>query len=352
MASQAGDESGVRARVTAQGGRVWTAVRRHARTVLPAVVAVAVVVSLVVGTGPASFAQAMQRFDARYLVPIVVVATAALILQGVRWHFLLRELHVRLRIRDTVLLSVAGQSITAILPLGDLTRAIFASEATGEDFGEVVATVTVQELIYTLLLVLVAVPALLRFHLSIAIVVVTVLAVVGIMAILVVPPLFHVVHAVIDRTPILRRLSGEIDQLQRETVALLHRPDTMGWSVLDLLRVGCSVTVFWLVVRGLGPAGFNWRQAALVLAVSYVGGAVSLIPGGAGATEATTVGIMILVGVAPGIATAAALLQRVVVTGVSTVLGFAAYAVARRRFDISGLGALHARSSRPRPAPA
>ena len=33
---------------------------------------------------------------------------------------------------------------------------------------------------------------------------------------------------------------------------LLQRPDTLGWSVLSLAGAGVSVTLFWLVVRGVG----------------------------------------------------------------------------------------------------
>jgi uncharacterized membrane protein YbhN (UPF0104 family) len=315
-------------------------IARRLRNVLPVAIVAAVVAGLVIGTGPAAFARAMTRFDVRLLVPILLASLLILVLQGIRWHYLLRELGVRLRVGETVLLSVAGQSITAILPLGDLTRAIFASEATDHDFGEIVATVTVQELTYTLLLVLSAVPGLLQFHLSIAIVVVTIAGELGVLAILTVPPLFHLVHALVARTPFLRRYTSEIDQLQHETVVLLHRPATLASSILDLARVAVAVTVFWLVVRGLTPAGVGWLQAALVLAVSYVGGAISLIPGGAGATEATTVGALILLGVEPGTATAAALIQRVLVPGISTVAGFIAYAIARRRYHVSGLRAL------------
>ena len=58
------------------------------------------------------------------------------------------------------LLNLAGQTVTAVLPLGDLTRALFASQATGAAFGATAATVTVQDLTFTSLLVIAATPAL------------------------------------------------------------------------------------------------------------------------------------------------------------------------------------------------
>lgn len=318
--------------------------RDRLRTFLPVAIGLAALAVLVLGTDPRAFAWAIAHFAVGTIPLIVACAAGALILQGIRWHFLLRELSIPVRMRESVLLSVAGQAITPILPLGDLTRAIFVTEAKDANFGQVSATVTVQELTYTLLLVLSAVPALLQLQQSLAIVVVTVLAVVGIIAILTVPQLFHVVHAVVARTPVLRRFVSVIDELQHETVELLHRPDTAGWSVLDLARVLVSATIFYLVVEGLAPHSITWWEATFVFAVSYVGGAISLIPGGAGATEATTVGALLLLGLGPGAATAAALLQRVFVSGVTALMGFGAYAIARRRYQISGLSALRARA--------
>jgi uncharacterized membrane protein YbhN (UPF0104 family) len=83
--------------------------------------------------------------------PIVLLSVLVYVLQGVRWHFLLRDVGTPFRLRDTLLISLAGQTISATVPLGDLTRAAFASTAGGTDFRVVAATVTVQELSYTLI---------------------------------------------------------------------------------------------------------------------------------------------------------------------------------------------------------
>src|SRR5579875_443156 len=326
--------------------RSWQWLRGHLRTLLPIGLGVAALVALVLGLDPSSFAAAIDRFDLRLLPAILAAAVAIPILQGMRWHFLLRELDINLRARDTILLSVAGQAITAILPLGDLTRAIFVTEVSDAEFGDAAATVTVQELSFTLLLVLAALPALVQLHASPLVITITLLGIALILAILTVPPLFRAVHALVARAPLLRRFLSQIDEPQHETVRLLHRADTAGWSSLDLGRVLVAATLFWLVVEGLGVHTVTWWEATFVLAIAYVGGAVSLIPGGAGANEATTVGALILLGLPPGLATAAALLQRAFTTGVASLLGVGAYLLARHRFpQLSGLAALQAQAA-------
>jgi glycosyltransferase 2 family protein len=315
----------------------WRALFKRA---IPALVAVAAMAALILAVDPRLLVRAMSRFELKAVPAVLALAVACYLVQGVRWHYLLREVDVRLGIRDSVLLNTAGQAITAIFPLGDLTRAIFASEATGAEFGVVAATVTVQELSYTLILVLSAAPVLLQLREGLLMMVVVVGGIAAVLAILTVRPVFCFVHRLIARTPLLRRFLRQIDGLHRETAVLLRRPDTLSWTVLDALRAALAITVVWLIVRELHPGELGWWQAAFVLALSYVGGAISLIPGGAGANEASMVGLLMLFHVDPATAAAAALLQRLFTTGVATTLGWSAYLVARRRFDLGSVLAL------------
>jgi glycosyltransferase 2 family protein len=311
---------------------------------------VAAIAGLVLVLNPGQVWRALSRFDLRLLPVIVVLYAVVYVLQGARWHFLLREAGVRLTLSDSVLLNAAGQTITALVPLGDLTRAAFAAEASRRDFGTVAATVTVQELTYTLSLVLLALPGLLALHLGFGVLAATVAGMVAIAVVLTVPPVFCLVHRLIARIPLLNRLLPAIDELQQETVQLLHRPETLSWSVLDLARAVASIAAFWLVVQGVAPGRLDWWEAAFALALSSIGGAISLLPGGVGANEASVAGLLILLGVPGGAAGAAALVQRLMMTGMALLFGLSAYAFVNRRFDLGGLFQVTAREPARRAA--
>jgi uncharacterized membrane protein YbhN (UPF0104 family) len=311
--------------------------RSWLRRVGSAVLGLAAIGAVVFVVNPSSVARAITGFRLAYIPAILALTVAFYVLQGVRWHFLLIDAGAPLRLWDTIVLNAAGQAITAIVPLGDLTRALFAAEASGTDFGKIAGTVTVQELTYTLMLVIFAIPTLLVFHLGVAAVVVTVVGIAGIVVILTVSPVFCAIHDLMARVPLLRRILPAVDELQQEAAELLHRPDALLWSVLDLARVAVAITSFWLIVEGLAPGALSWWQAAFVLALSVIGGAVSLLPGGVGANEASVVGLLLVLGVGGGIGAAAAVIQLGLTTGMSLALGFAAYAIAKRRFRIGGL---------------
>ena len=66
-------------------------------------------------------------------------------------------------------------------------------------------------------------------------------------------------------------------------------------------------------------------------------GALSLIPGGIGAYEASVLGLLVAIGLDPAAAVAAALLHRVVDKGFATVLGFTTYAAVRHRLRLTSI---------------
>src|SRR5260370_10782608 len=242
--------------------------------------------ALVFVLNPAHVGHALGAFQLALIPGIVLLYVFVFVLQGVRWHYLLGDAGARLRLWESILLNAAGQTITALVPLGDLTRAAFASEASGRDFGTLAATVTVQELTYNLMLILCALPVLLGFHLGVEVIVATLIGMMAIVGILTVSPVFCRIHRLIVHVPLLNRLLPAIDELQEETSALLHRPETLALSVLDLRRAVVSITVFWLVVQGLSPGALDWSKAGFVLALSSIGGGLTPRPGGGAPNEA------------------------------------------------------------------
>jgi uncharacterized protein (TIRG00374 family) len=331
-------------------------VSKRARRRLPAPVQRAV--TAVVGLGgiaavilflnPAKIGSALEHFQIALIAPILALSVLVYILQGIRWHYLLADVGTKLRLRDTILINLAGQTITALVPLGDLTRAAFASTADGTDFGTVAATVTVQELSYMLLLILSALPAILALGYGLAAVIPVALGIALIIVVLTVSPVFCRFHDLVAHIPFLNRILPAIDELQQETSTLLHRTDALALSVLDAARVVVAVTAFWLVLQGLEPGRIGWWQAAFVLALSTIGGAVSLIPGGVGANEASVAALLIFLGFNTGAAGGAAIIQRGLMTGLSLILGFGAYLAINKRLHLGGIFQLFAR----RPAPA
>jgi uncharacterized protein (TIRG00374 family) len=314
------------------------------RRIVPPAIGVAAVLALVLGVDPTDFGRAVSQFRVSLLPAIVAVSVGYYVLQGVRWHQLLRAIGVPLRLGQTVLINLAGQA-TAVLPLGELTRAVLVTEATGTPFGSVVATVTVQELIYTMVLIVFAVPGLLGVPHALPGVVAALALIALIFGALSWCPMYRWLRAGVSHTPGLRRILHEVDELHNDMVLLTRDPVTLLGAWISALQAAFIITALWLVCEALAPGVLSWKAAALVFAVSNVAGALSMIPGGIGAYEASVVGLLVGLGMNPGTATAVALVQRLTDKGLATAIGFGGYAVARRRMGLSGLGTLPVRRS-------
>ena len=63
---------------------------------------------------------------------------------------------------------------------------------------------------------------------------------------------------------------------------------------------------------------------------------LSFSPGGLGAVEASTAGLLVLLGISFDVATAISVMQRLADKGVNTVIGWVCYLFARRRYNLTG----------------
>ena len=310
---------------------------RWLRAAIPPAIGIAAIVALVLAFDPAQFARAIEHFNPLFLPAIVGISIAYYVIQGVRWYFLLVDVGVHIRLCDVVLLTLAGQS-TALLPLGELTRSILVTQVSRAPFGAVVAAETVQELLYTVILILFAVPGLIALPNALGGIVVILLFIALIIVGMTWCPLYRYLRWFVVHTPLLKKLLAQVDELHNDLVVLMRRPGTIGWSWLSALQAASLISVLWLVAGAIDPGALSWKGAALVFAVSNVAGLLSLIPGGLGAYEGSVIGLLIGFGVNPGAAAAIAIIQRLASQGIATGVGFASYGVARRTLGVSGLG--------------
>jgi len=309
--------------------------RKRVRALIPFAIGLAAIVALILVINPRQFGSDVRRFSIVAVPFAVLLSLTYYLVQGVRWHFLLRAVGVKLPLGDSVLLNIAGQS-TGLLPLGELTRAVLVAEVGPAELGAVVATITVQELIYTLFMIAAAIPGAFEHRAWGGAVVAALFFTVTVFVMLTVPRVFTVIRSVVRHVPGLRRFGPDIEELRRETVVLLRRPDTYLWSVLSMFGVLIAITLFWLVVHSIDPHLLTWPEAAFVYAVSHIAGAVSLLPGGLGAYEASIAGLLVASGASFQIGATIAVLHRVADKGVATVAGMVAYLIARRRHHFSG----------------
>jgi uncharacterized protein (TIRG00374 family) len=309
--------------------------RRRWLAYLPLLLALGAIAALLVYADPRKIGIAFQRFNLIYIPAVVVLAVGFYIVQGVRWWTLNRALGIKFPLRDTVFLTETGQA-TALLPLGELTRALLLSKAAAVHLGTVVASETVQELLFVFMLFALALPKALSLHLIAIAVIVPMLFVIAIVAILTVQRFYARVRRIIGRVPVLKRIRPAIDELHRDTRVLFLHADTYRYLPLSAAQAIMAVTLLWAVAQGVDPGKLSWTSAGFVYAVTQGAAWLSFSPGGLGAVEASTAGLLVLLGIQFDLAAAISVMQRLADKGLNTVIGWICYLVARRRYNLTG----------------
>ncbi|WP_338442405.1 flippase-like domain-containing protein [Synechococcus elongatus IITB7] len=126
-------------------------------------------------------------------------------------------------------------------------------------------------------------------------------------------------------TKLQRRLPGRLAHVSGDSLQSLRQ--LMQPTPL-LLATGIGVVAWsleglalWLLLQGLGSTSISAGGAILAHTSAGLLGALSLLPGGLGSTEAGTVGLLTLQGVGVAVATPAALLIRLMTLWFATGLG-------------------------------
>jgi uncharacterized membrane protein YbhN (UPF0104 family) len=284
---------------------------------------------VVVAVQPAMLARALGRASLPLIGCAALASLLYTVLQGVRWQPLLRDAGVHVSALRTVVLTVAGRA-TCLLPCGELTRAVLLCQAQRVEPGTVVGSLTVQELLYMGVLIAVAVPGSLAMHVS-AIGVGTVVAgFCGVLLILASDGVYGAVRCLLTRHRLTSGLALHVDDLQHSASTLLRSPRTLTWMPLTALSAATAITMFWLAAQAVAPGAIGWRQCAFVYTVSHMAGAASLIPGGIGAFDVSVVALLSAMGIAPGEASAVAIIAHAADKAVSTAVGATTFAIARR----------------------
>ena len=315
-----------------------TASARHfpsLRQLLPALISLAILGLIILYVHPEQLGGALSRFHLAYLPVVLSLSLAYYLLKGYQWHLFLKPLKLDHGAVETILIYLAGQP-TAILPLGELTRAFILRQHAKVNLGEVSATVVVQELLYPIFLIAAAVPGAGQFPGAQAAVVVALLGILGISTILLWPRAFNFVMRFAVRVPIIRHYAADLMSLHKDVIFIARRPATLGPALLGPVAALIAIAMFYFTVRSVG-IDLGVYQAAFVYAVAHLAGGVSLLPGGIGAYEGSMTFLLVAFGVATPVAAAIAILNRAFDRLLVTVVGTVVFFAIRRPLNLRGI---------------
>jgi uncharacterized protein (TIRG00374 family) len=133
----------------------------------------------------------------------------------------------------------------------------------------------------------------------------------------------------IARLPLGQRLAPRLETIYTTTAQLLHWRILLISTVISVVSWGFECLAFFWVLMGVGstPSWLLLLQATFIFAASTLFGLVSFLPGGLGASEVSSVGLLLaLVGLSASAATTATIVIRFCTLWFGVLLGVVALA--------------------------
>jgi uncharacterized membrane protein YbhN (UPF0104 family) len=307
---------------------------RRLRRWLPLLIAAGLLYFIVTAVNPVTLAAAARGFDWVYLLPLAGSYLLYLGFRSARWHLLMKPLRAPNSWADSLLLFAAAQS-AVMIPAGQFLLPVLQKSQHGTLIRRSAATVLVQEILFGILVLPAALPGILGYHVGGFVLLAAAIVSVGAGTLVLHEGIANICLFVIHHVPLVSRHGPNLRDLRNHIVFVVNTREAVLGSIFDLAAIAAAGTGFYIALVGLGQAHVGWVGAIGTYAFGNAVATLSALPGGLGANEGASVGVLNHLGLAPGPAAAATLIFRAVTLLLGTLLGWLVLLLCRRRFHVT-----------------
>ena len=278
---------------------------------LTAVLSVGVFLALFLLGDASRVAGAIADVDAGTLPAVFALVSLGYLIRFGKWVYYLRELGIDVPLRSSALAFFSGLMLV-VTPgkVGEVWKAWFLRDIEGVPVSPTTAVVGAERVTDLLALTGLAALGVLLYDRSATLLAIVVIAFLGGLALL---QWRRVCLALIERSralPVVGGYAEGIESFYEGAYALFRPRPLLVATAISLLAWGLEGVALWLVLESLA-GGASVVEGVFVFGLGSVVGALSLLPGGLAATEASMVGTLLALGFSSSIAAAATLVIRV-----------------------------------------
>jgi len=307
------------------------------KILIPLVLAVAVLLAFGVYARPQELADALRGFSYVWLLPALCLAFLNYVVRFVRWQYYLRVVEVPVGTRRSLGIFFSGLAMS-VTPgkLGELFKCLMLKREIDAPYARTVPVVVNERLTDLVAVLLLAGVGVARYPVGRVIFAAGVTLVVAVVVVLGLSPrLAERLAPVLARRWAREDMADGAQEMGRVFVGLLRPAPLALGTILGVAAWFAECVAFLAVFRGLGYTGISLFEATSVYALGTLAGAVSFLPGGLGATEASMAALLALLDVPRRTAAAAVLIVRACTLWFAVLLGVVSYALHMRTFGRS-----------------
>ena len=278
------------------------------------------------------------RAAAREFAPNAVLLGFALaagnyVIRIARWHYYLRCIDIALPIGESSLVFLSG-FVMSVTPgkVGEVFKSLLLFESRGVSIARTAPIVIAERLTDLVALVLLTALGSLAFEHGVIVAVGGGVLVSAMVLVVAYRPLGEAILGFGERIGPIARIMHKLHEAYESLLTMVRPGPLFIGTFLAVLAWGLECAALYVIVHGFPGLHMNWDAATFAYAASTIVGALAMLPGGLGVTEAGMTGLLQTLG-GPGmtieVATAATMLVRLATLWFAVAIGIVALGLYR-----------------------
>ncbi len=277
--------------------------------------------------------EAAQSFAPRAVALGFALAAGNYGLRIWRWHYYLRCIGVSVPLFESSVVFLSG-FVMSVTPgkVGEVFKSLLLYESRQISIVRTAPIVIAERLTDLVALVLLTAVGSLAFEHGIAIAGAGAVVVFGMLATFAYRPLGELCLGVLSRLPVLSKVSPKLREAYETLLTMLRPTALLVGTFIAVLAWGLECAALYAIVHGFAGIVLPWDAAIFAYSASTIIGALAMMPGGLGVTEAGMTGLLQKLGgpaMQPAVATAATILVRLATLWFAVAIGMVALAIYR-----------------------
>jgi uncharacterized protein (TIRG00374 family) len=276
---------------------------------------------------------AASEFAAAAVLWGFALAAGNYLIRIARWHYYLRCIGVAVPLGESAMVFLSG-FVMSVTPgkVGEVFKSLLLYESRGVSIARTAPIVIAERLTDLVALVLLTALGSLAFEHGVFVASVGAVLVSAMVLVFAYRPLGEMILRFGERIRPLAKIMHKLHEAYESLLTMLRPGPLFIGTLLAVIAWGLECGSLWVIVNGFPGLAMDWDAATFAYAASTIVGALAMLPGGLGVTEAGMTGLLQTLGGAAmtkEVATAATILVRLATLWFAVAIGLVALATFR-----------------------
>ncbi len=276
--------------------------------------------------------EALHEFNWWYLLLLLLLSLGNYLIRFIKWQYYLKVLGLKVPTRDSLLIHMSGLGLS-ITPgkLGEVVKSLYLKKGFNHPIVKTAPIVLADRLTDVMALVIMSAIGVAGFGYGQDIIWTVAALVATLFLIIIIRPLGKSAINLLSRLPIINKKVEKLNELYDSSYVLLYPTRIILPLIISIISWSFEAVGFYFVFVSFGIKGF--LAPFFIYSFSTIVGAVSMLPGGLGATEGTITGLMKMLNIDLGIASLATMIIRATTLWFAVLIGLICLIIVEKKYD-------------------